>query len=107
MTIYVDKLEEWGWRLRGRTTPSCHMFTDTLDLEELHDLAARIGMKREWFQLSRQAPHYDLTPSRRAKAVALGAVELGRRESVAIWRARRQLVATGTELPKPGQQLLF
>ena len=35
----------------------------------------------------------DLVPSRRAAAVALGAVELDRRASVAVWKARRALVA--------------
>jgi hypothetical protein len=50
-------------------------------------------MRREWFQQKRVAPHYDLTASRRAAAVKLGAIEVGRRESVAIWRARREAVA--------------
>jgi len=88
MTVYVDPLHAWGWRLRGRETPSCHMFTDTPELDELHVLAARIGMKRTWFQPHRLAPHYDLTPSRRAAAVAAGAVEVDRRRAVEIWRGR-------------------
>lgn len=92
MTIYVDQLEHWGWKLRGRIVQSCHMFTDSLDLEELHVFAERIGMKRAWFQESRVAPHYDLTQSRRALAVSLGAIELGRREACAVWRARREAV---------------
>jgi hypothetical protein len=43
-------------------------------------MAARIGMQREWFQapLKSSKPHYDLTPPRRAAAVAAGAVELDR-----------------------------
>ncbi|WP_175795472.1 DUF4031 domain-containing protein [Burkholderia multivorans] len=93
MTIYVDALENWGWRLRGRLVPSCHMFTDAADLEELHVFAERIGMRRSWFQLHRVAPHYDLTSSRRTAAVQLGAVEVGRREASEIWRARREAVA--------------
>lgn len=94
MTVYVDDLAEWGWKLRGRTVASCHMFTDNADLEELHAFAARIGMQRRWFQDHRLAPHYDLTPSRRADAVANGVVEVGRRQAVEIWRARRELVAS-------------
>lgn len=94
MTVYVDDLAEYGWVLRGRQVPSCHLFTDTADLEELHAIAAKIGMQRRWFQDKRSAPHYDLTPSRRAAAVALGVVAVDRHQAVAIWRARRALVAT-------------
>ncbi|MFY2658671.1 DUF4031 domain-containing protein [Achromobacter xylosoxidans] len=109
MTIYVDSLHAWGWRMRGRTVDSCHMFTDSLDLEELHCFAERIGMRREWFQQSRVAPHYDLTPNRRAKAVSLGAVEvLDRRRASEIWRARREAVARPDACaPGPQQPSLF
>jgi len=94
MTVYVDSLESWGWKMRGREIQSCHMFTDSLDLEELHVFAERIGLRRAWFQTdSRVAPHYDLTPSRRDAAVALGAVELDRRGAVAVWKKRREDVA--------------
>jgi hypothetical protein len=93
MTVYVDGLEAWGWKMRGRTVPSCHMFTDSRDLEELHAFAARLGMKRAWFQPHKVAPHYDLTRSRRDMAVSLGAVQVGRRDASRIWRERRALVA--------------
>lgn len=95
MTVYVDKLEDWGWNLRGRTVQSCHLFTDSLELDELHLFAERIGLKRTWFQPHRVAPHYDLTASRRRAAVALGAVEVGRREASRIWRARNAELAQG------------
>lgn len=39
-------------------------------------MAARIGLKREWFQ-PKSSPHYDLTASRRGRAVRAGAIELG------------------------------
>lgn len=99
MAIYVDALASWGWKMRGREVRSCHMFTDSLDLEELHAFAERIGMLRAWFQPhNRVAPHYDLTSSRRAVAVQLGAIEVGRREASGIWRARREaLLATTPE----------
>ena len=90
MTICVDNLEAWGWKLRGRETKSCHMFTDSVDLGELHEMAASIGMKRSWFQPHRIAPHYDLTPSRRAEAVRLGAVEVDRHAASRVWRARKE-----------------
>lgn len=92
MTIYVDSLENWGWKMRGRTVASCHMFTDSLDLEELHRFAERIGMRRAWFQPHRVAPHYDLTPSRRAMAIRLGAVFVERREASQIWKKRREAI---------------
>lgn len=106
MTVYVDDLVEWGWVLRGRKVTSCHMFTDDLDLSELHAVAAAIGMKRAWFQDKRAAPHYDLTASRRALALAQGAVPVGRREAVRIWQARRQLV-TATPSVSPTEPSLF
>lgn len=89
MTVYVDPLEDFGWVMRGRRVKSCHMFTDGLGLDELHELAGKIGMHGAWFQKHRLAPHYDLTPSRRAAAIAAGAVEVDRRRAVEIWRARR------------------
>ncbi len=92
MAIYVDALEEWGWKMRGRAVASCHMFTDSADIEELHAFAAQLGMKRSWFQPHAVAPHYDLVRSRRDHAVSLGAIEVGRRQASSIWRARRELV---------------
>ena len=101
MTIYVDALEEWGWRMRGRTVASCHMFTNSADIEELHSFAAQLGMKRTWFQPHAVAPHYDLVKSRRNLAVSLGAVEVGRRQASSIWRARRELVGA----PQPARRI--
>lgn len=93
MTIYVDNLESWGWIMRGHKVRSCHMFTDTVDLTELHEMAEKIGMKKSWFQdKDRTAPHYDLVESRRIEAVKLGAIELDRRQSVEIWKLRRELL---------------
>ena len=70
MAVYVDQLRDWGWRLG----PSCHLIADSN--EELHAFAAKIGMKRAWFQAVSSGPHYDLTASKRQEAVRLGAVEL-------------------------------
>ncbi len=76
--VYVDALRSWGWQLRGHSVQSCHMLAD--DEEELHAMAEAIGMKRAWFQRPPKTsfPHYDLTASRRAKAIALGAREVDR-----------------------------
>jgi hypothetical protein len=77
--IVVDKLLKWPLEGKSKQVQrvfangSCHMTSDT-SLAELHEFAARIGMKRAWFQDGRH-PHYDLNESRRAKAVKLGATE--------------------------------
>jgi len=62
----------------------CHMVSDAGE-EELHAFAARIGLKRAWFQCrpKASAAHYDLVPSKRVLAVKLGAVEVTSRELVA------------------------
>lgn len=101
MTIYVDSLVSWGWKLRGHTVQSCHMFTDSADLEELHAFAEKIGMKRKWFQPHRIAPHYDLTKSRRDAALVLGAVAVERHAASRIWRERRELVALNARDEQP------
>lgn len=100
MAIYLDNLASWGWKLRGREIQSCHMFTDSLNLEDLHRFAEQIGLRRDWFQPHRVAPHYDLTPSRRANAVALGAIEVDRKTASSIWRQRRCAVSA-----QPKQEL--
>lgn len=94
MTVYVDELMDHGWKMYGRLVQNCHLFTGTADLSELHAIAQRIGMRRSWFQNKVSAPHYDLTPSRRAAAIAAGAEPVNRRRAVEIWRARRALVAS-------------
>ena len=53
------------------------MYADSL--EELHAFAAKLGLKRAWFQDDPRLPHYDLSPGRRRAAVALGAFEVDRR----------------------------
>jgi len=96
--VFVDPLAAHGWRLRGRSTRSCHFFAAPGDLEELHEVARLAGLQRRWFQPSggsRGIPHYDLTPSRRAAVVKLGAVELSAREAVAFWRLH---------YPRPGER---
>jgi len=73
MAVYVDRLMNHGWVLRGRNVPNCHMFADSI--EELHAMAETIGMKRSWFQDKPRFPHYDLTASRRESAIAHGAID--------------------------------
>lgn len=65
----------------------CHLFADEADCLELHHMAKRIGLRREWFH----GDHYDLVPTKRIKAIALGAIELTQSESVAIWKKHREI----------------
>ena len=52
----------------------CHMLS--LDLDALHAMAGRLGIKRAWFQDKwGSAPHYDIGKTKRATAIKLGAIE--------------------------------
>lgn len=78
MTVYVDEPLDWGLgsvKEAARVRYWCHMFADTLT--ELHEMADKIGMRRSWFQgrPNHVHAHYDLTKSRRALALSLGAKE--------------------------------
>jgi hypothetical protein len=100
VTVYVDTLIAHD--LSGKSAQvqrvfaggACHMFTDG-PLDELHDLAVRIGMKRAWFQNHGDLPHYDLNKARRAAAVRAGAVECDKYKTVAVMRANRAARAGG------------
>lgn len=86
MAVYVDPVREYGGSREFRWPRSCHMYADTL--EELHAMARAIGMRREWFQDHRDFPHYDLVPTRREKAVSLGAIEHDMHQMVEFKRRR-------------------
>lgn len=89
MTVYVDALGHNGWQMHGNPVQSCHMFSDGGDHDELHAIAQAIGLKRTWFRNGSGTPHYDLTPGKRAQAIAAGAVPVGRSLAVRIWRAQK------------------
>ncbi len=78
MAVYVDHAENQFRRMK-----MCHMLADTV--AELHEFAARIGLRRDWFQ-PRSRPHYDLSKAKRATAIAAGAIELNRHELVALMK---------------------
>jgi len=86
MAVYVDGLVNYGWRLRGRVVKSCHMFADSTD--ELNEMALKIGLKKKWIQY-KSLIHYDLTESRRKKAIQFGAIEVDRCFVVKKIRERR------------------
>lgn len=92
MSVYVDTPVEYAsepagyvgrQRMRARWG---HMIADSL--AELHAMAARIGLRRAWFQAGKN-PHYDLVPTKRTLAIRLGAVACERRMFVERLRAIR------------------
>lgn len=95
MTVYVDELLKHANARGIFRLGSCHLVADTL--AELHAFAARIGMRRTWFQDHRFLPHYDLVASRRAAAVSLGAVEV---KGMWLARKRREAFADGHVWPE-------
>lgn len=81
MAVYVD-----AGKYPFRDMLMCHLLADSV--EELHEMAAKIGMKRIWFQ-NHGTPHYDICQERRALAIKLGAIEINRKKTVAIIRMYR------------------
>lgn len=86
MSVYVDCEKN-----QYRHMIMSHMVADTLD--ELHAMAQRLGLKRTWFQTSRNGmPHYDICQTKRAQAITFGAVEIDRRKMVELMRQHRAKV---------------
>jgi hypothetical protein len=64
------------------------MLADTT--AELLDMADRIGVARKWIQKpGTYREHFDIALSKRAQAVAAGAVEIGRQEVAALLNRKR------------------
>lgn len=91
MTVYVDNMRAPYGRL-----VMCHMIADTDD--ELHAMAARIGVARRWWQAPPKVTHshYDICLSKRALAVEFGAVEITLRQTAVMCRRRRLTGALGS-----------
>lgn len=71
MTVYVDDaVTLW----RGRRW--AHLMADTV--EELHAMAAQLGLPRHAFQDKRSGVHYDVNSQMRTQALQLGAVAVSR-----------------------------
>ena len=88
MSVYVDDM----CAAYGRMI-MCHMLADSD--AELHAMADRIGVSRQWWQgppVTRSS-HYDISLSKRASAVTHGAIEITQRQATAMNCRRR---ATGS-----------
>lgn len=95
MTVYVDDMNAPYGRMK-----MCHMLADTD--AELHAMAERIGVARKWHQAPpRHSSHYDIAQSKKALAIAAGAVEITWRQAGAMNTRRR---VTG-ELGDPADAL--
>lgn len=97
--LYVDEVTEYPAcmlraHIRRVSTRWSHLWCDAGREEALHALAARIGMKRQWFQDRDGFPHYDLVPRRREMAVKLGVLEM----SLRAWIKKRRAARDGSEL---------
>lgn len=80
LAVYVDNM-----RIAWRGHHWCHLVADSLD--ELHEFAHMLGLKREWFQVHASLPHYDVTVEFRTIALTHGAIAADRR--MLISRARK------------------
>jgi len=78
MTVYVDTMQA---PFKGMLM--CHMIADSE--QELHAMAAAIGMQRKWYQRD----HYDISMEMKQLAIQKGAREIGMRELAALVFLRR------------------
>jgi hypothetical protein len=87
MAVYVDDMRATFGRMK-----MCHMIADSS--EELLAMADRIGVARRWLQKAgTHHEHFDIALSKRALAVAAGAIEIDRMELGRMLRARRPPIA--------------
>lgn len=96
MTVYIDDMYRRPMGQFGRMKMS-HMVATTD--EELHAMAARLGLQRRWFQ----GDHYDVALNKRARAIELGAVAVELRQLAAMMALRKRGLAMGDPSPTPGR----
>lgn len=82
MPVYVDRAN-----IPFGNMIMYHMLADTLD--ELHEMADKIGVRRRWFQ-NRNIPHYDICKSKRVLAIQFGAIEIDNRQLLELIRKQRK-----------------
>lgn len=101
MTVYVDDFR-CATTVRGTRGVWSHLLAD--EETELHAFAARLGLKREWFQDPRVARpgraavppgslagefwHYDVTEPKRLLALERGAVPIRWQDAPGVGRRR-------------------
>lgn len=94
MPVYVDDMKA----RYGRMT-MCHM-ADSDD--ELHAMAAKIGISRRWHQKpGTPQSHYDICLTKRAAAIQFGAREITQREAGHLIRQKRQRLSNAKNPEQP------
>jgi hypothetical protein len=98
--VYVDDMfadPSWGkWAGGGHLTGDSD--------EALHAMAAKLGLRRSWFQTKPGRPwlnHYDLTKGKRFQAIRLGAVPINWREAGLQAHAARDRALQEAEIVLP------
>lgn len=86
MSVYVDDHRS---PLPGRFQGWSHLAADSV--EELHALAAKIGLKRSWFQPHGLMNHYDVSESKRRQAIRAGAVAVTARDLVRKFMEKKRM----------------
>lgn len=90
MAVYID--DAYIHAKVGRiVTKWCHLTADST--EELVSFARKIGMKPQWIQhAGTWKEHFDVTETRRFKAVEHGAVEIGYRDTITFLQAKKNRI---------------
>lgn len=95
MTVFVDDMYLYPMGRFGRMKMS-HMVADTI--EELHEMADKIGVARKWVQQASMGKgwvHYDVSISARVKAIENGAKTITMRELAMMtmdWKKQRRAI---------------
>jgi hypothetical protein len=114
VTIFVDSAMIQA-TVGRHTSRWCHLMSDQLDPTELHEFAARIGLRRSYFQPGKRlgsptehdpvGDHYDVTEGKRRQAIAAGAVALDQDGFLKLMRIRRELAQAERELSRARESL--
>ncbi|MEJ6002532.1 DUF4031 domain-containing protein [Paucibacter soli] len=77
------------FEIEWRGMKMSHMIADSD--EELHAMAAKIGVQRRWWQSPEKTSgsHYDICLSMKAKAIKLGAIAITDRQCASMNRRRQ------------------
>jgi len=82
--VYIDNFNAGYGRMK-----MCHMIADTT--EELLNMVRSIGVQTKWIQYPGTAnEHFDICLSKKAKALTLGAKEIGFRDYATMVCNREQ-----------------
>lgn len=101
MTVYVDDMKAPFGSGRRKMIMSHMIATDE---DELHSMAVKIGVARKWYQ----GDHYDVAQSKKAEAIAHGAVLITWRQAGAMNGLRRRGHEMGDPETAPARlQALF